>query len=100
MNPASIIRLAAALLIALSSLAAQAQEWPTKPVRFINPFGAGGLIDTIVAATRPGIEARLKQPMVVENRTGGGGQIGMQAIALSAPDGYTFGIVQIGRAHV
>jgi len=51
------------------------------------------LIDTIVAATRPGIEARLKQPMVVENRTGGGGQIGMQAIALAAPDGYTFGIV-------
>lgn len=93
MKLSSIIRLAGAMAIALSSLQGHAQDWPTRPVRFINPFGAGGLIDTIVAATRPGIEARLKQPMVVENRTGGGGQIGMQAIALSAPDGYTFGIV-------
>lgn len=93
MKLASIIGLASALTIALSSLHARAQEWPTKPVRFIIPFGAGGVVDTIVAATRPSIEARLKQPTVIEHRAGGGGQIGMQAIALSAPDGYTFGIV-------
>lgn len=93
MKLSSIMHWAGAMAIALSSLQAHAQDWPARPVRFINPFGAGGLIDTIVAATRPGIEARLKQPMVVENRTGGGGQIGMQAIALSAPDGYTFGLV-------
>ena len=93
MRLVSVVRGIAALGLAVSACHVVAQEWPTKPVRFINPFGAGGLIDTIVAATRPGIEARLKQPMVVENRTGGGGQIGMQAIALSAPDGYTFGIV-------
>ncbi|MFM7569395.1 MAG: hypothetical protein ACKO8O_11945 [Betaproteobacteria bacterium] len=56
----SIARGIAALGFAATALHAAAQEWPTKPVRFINPFGAGGLIDTIVAATRPGIEARLK----------------------------------------
>jgi len=93
MRLVSVVRGIAALGLAVSACHALAHDWPTKPVRFINPFGAGGLIDTIVAATRPGIEARLKQPMVVENRTGGGGQIGMQAIALAAPDGYTFGIV-------
>jgi tripartite-type tricarboxylate transporter receptor subunit TctC len=93
MRALSLIRTIAALGVAAAALQAAAQDWPSRPVRFINPFGAGGLIDTIVAVSRPGIESRLKQPMVVENRTGGGGQIGMQAIALAAPDGYTFGIV-------
>ncbi|MBM3407520.1 MAG: tripartite tricarboxylate transporter substrate binding protein [Betaproteobacteria bacterium] len=93
MRALSLMRMIALVGLVLLVPPATAQEWPSRPVRFINPFGAGGVNDTIVAASRPGIESRLKQPMVVENRTGGGGQIGMQAIALAAPDGYTFGMV-------
>jgi tripartite-type tricarboxylate transporter receptor subunit TctC len=82
-----------ALGLAWSAAQATAQEWPNKPLRFIVPFGPGGLIDTVMAATKPSIESRLKQQLLIDNRPGGGGMIGMQAIASAAPDGYTFGIV-------
>jgi tripartite-type tricarboxylate transporter receptor subunit TctC len=93
MRLSSVFRAFVALGLAGSAVLASAQEWPSKPIRFINPFGAGGLLDTVMGATRGTLEARLKQQLLLDNRPGGGGQVGMQAIASSAPDGHTFGIV-------
>ncbi|MFN0163908.1 MAG: Bug family tripartite tricarboxylate transporter substrate binding protein [Burkholderiales bacterium] len=70
----------------------QAQEWPNRPIRFIVPFGQGGLVDTVLTATRQMVEARLGQKIVVEYRPGAGGNVGMQAVQQSAADGYTIAV--------
>lgn len=93
MRPSWLFRGLVALSLAWSAMQAGAQEWPSKPIRFIVPTGPGGLIESVMAATRGTIESRFKQQILIDNRAGGGGQVGMQAIALSAPDGHTFGIV-------
>jgi tripartite-type tricarboxylate transporter receptor subunit TctC len=72
-----------------------AQDWPTRPVRIIVPFGAGGTGDTLARIVAEHLSASLKQQFVVENRTGAGGMIGVQALASSAPDGYTLGITNV-----
>lgn len=69
--------------------AAHAQTWPAKPVRIIVPFSPGGFADSSVRAIADRLAARLGQSVVVENRTGAGGNIGAEAVAKSAPDGYT-----------
>lgn len=69
---------------------AGAQDWPTKPIRFIVPFGQGGITDLVFAVTRGAVEARLGQKIIVENRAGAGGNIGMQAVLAAGADGYTF----------
>src|SRR5262245_27769082 len=88
--------LAAALAITLLTVApASAQDWPTKPVRIIVPFGAGGTGDALARIVGEHLSSSLKQQFVVENRTGAGGMIGVQALASSAPDGYTLGITNV-----
>jgi tripartite-type tricarboxylate transporter receptor subunit TctC len=73
---------------------AVAQEWtPTKPLRLIVPYPAGGTSDTIARLIAPGLGEALGQPVIVENKTGGGGVTGTEAIIRSAADGHTFGIV-------
>ena len=84
--------LAAALF---ATAPASAQDWPTKPVRIIVPFGAGGTGDALARIVAEQLSASLKQQFVVENRTGAGGMIGVQALASSAPDGYTVGITNV-----
>jgi len=84
-----VARLAAAVL-AFSAAFAQAQSWPAKPVRWIVPYPPGGSTDI---ATRP-VAERVGQALgghsaIVENRAGAGGNIGIEAAAKSAPDGYT-----------
>jgi tripartite-type tricarboxylate transporter receptor subunit TctC len=69
--------------------AATAQEYPAKPIRLIVPFAPGGLADTSARAVADKLGARLGQTVVVENRAGASGNIGMQVVAQSAPDGYT-----------
>jgi tripartite-type tricarboxylate transporter receptor subunit TctC len=93
MNP----RLIAAVLASTIVLAtgASAQDWPTKPVRVIVPFGAGGTGDALARIVGEHLSASLKQQFVVENRTGAGGMIGVQALASSTPDGYTVGITNV-----
>ena len=82
------------LLVALlSSLAfsgaAQAQAWPSKPVRIIIPFAPGGPTDIITRIAGQKLTEILGHPMVIESRAGAGGNIGTAAVAKSAPDGYT-----------
>jgi tripartite-type tricarboxylate transporter receptor subunit TctC len=89
-----------ALAVALLVQPAAAQEYPSKPIKFIVPIAAGGLTDTLSRALGQRLSERVGQPMVVDNRPGAGGIIGMEAAAKSAPDGYTIVMVYQGLASV
>lgn len=67
-----------------------AQDWPTRPVRLVIPFPAGGGTDIIARVLAAKLQERLKQPFIVENLPGAGGIIGTQKVASSPPDGYSF----------
>jgi tripartite-type tricarboxylate transporter receptor subunit TctC len=81
----------------LAAGAASAQSWPTKPVRVINPFAAGGGLDIVTRALAIRLGEQLGQQFVVENRTGAGGNIGSEVVARSAPDGY---MLLMGSDHL
>lgn len=88
-----------ALALALAS-GANAQGWPSKPIRFIVSFPPGGSADLIARAIAPRLSERLGQPVIVENRPGAGGNIGVDAVAKSAPDGHTIGLAAAGALTV
>jgi tripartite-type tricarboxylate transporter receptor subunit TctC len=76
-------------LIGLAVPALAQDNWPGRPIRVIVPFGAGGTTDLTARVIGQPISAALGQPWVVENRAGAGGNVGSEACARSAPDGYT-----------
>ncbi|MPZ57552.1 MAG: tripartite tricarboxylate transporter substrate binding protein [Rhizobiales bacterium] len=78
--------------LALGSLSASAQDWPTKTVRIIVPFGAGSTPDVVARMIGDRLQAKLGQPFVVENKPGASGNLGTDAVAKAAPDGTTIGI--------
>jgi tripartite-type tricarboxylate transporter receptor subunit TctC len=85
------------LLVAfLFSSTALAQSYPNRPIRFIVSFPPGGSSDLIARAIAPRMSERLGQPVVVENRPGAGGMIGVDAVAKAPPDGYTIGLAAAG----
>lgn len=88
--------LAACLLGAL--LPAQAQEWPSKPIRWVVPFPPGGAMDAIARALGEKAGKTLGQPIVIENKPGAGGNIGADFVAKAPGDGYTMMITSIGMA--
>src|SRR5574341_1788928 len=79
-----------AFLAALAVAGAlHAQDYPTKPITMVAPFPPGGVADIVGRPLAATMEKSLKQPVVVVNRTGAGGAVGMTAVAKAAPDGYT-----------
>ncbi|MEI8400003.1 MAG: tripartite tricarboxylate transporter substrate binding protein [Alcaligenaceae bacterium] len=72
------------------------ESWPTKPVRFVVPFVAGGAADITMRSLAQLLTTSLGQTMLVENKVGGGGNIGTDLVAKSAPDGYTFLLTYTG----
>ena len=94
------MRLLALLAAALLSTALQAQEYPNRPIRFIVSFPPGGSSDLIARAIAPRLAERMGQPVLVENRPGAGGNIGVDAVAKAAPDGYTIGLAAAGALAV
>jgi tripartite-type tricarboxylate transporter receptor subunit TctC len=92
-----VIRGLCAAFAALWLGAATAQQaYPTKSIRFIVTFPPGGSSDLIARALAPALSDRLRQQVLVENRPGAGGNIGMDLVAKAAPDGYTMGLGAAG----
>src|SRR6185436_13385772 len=77
------------ILLQCFAITAFAQDWPSRALRVIVPFAPGGATDIPARLLAPKLQEALGQPVVIENRTGAGGIIGMQAGAQAAPDGYT-----------
>ncbi|MFL5071893.1 MAG: Bug family tripartite tricarboxylate transporter substrate binding protein, partial [Xanthobacteraceae bacterium] len=79
---------------------ALAQAYPTKPIRMIIPFAPGGASDFVGRIMQPKMNELLGQPIVVENRAGAAGNIGAEAAAKSAPDGYTLFLGNVGSIAI
>ncbi len=92
----------AMIIAAIGGLAAPcaAQPYPSRPIRLIVTFPPGGSTDTMARALQPWLEKSLGQPIVIENRGGAGGAIGVDAVVKSAPDGYVVGIAGLGALAV
>ena len=89
------------LLIALAAFSAAAQDtYPNKPVRIIVPFPAGGVADLLPRLVGEKLSTKWGQPVVVENKAGAAGNIGMGEVARSTPDGYTIGLAPTGNLTV
>jgi tripartite-type tricarboxylate transporter receptor subunit TctC len=84
------IVLAAAGIIGLMHAPASAQDWPQKPIRFIVPFPAGGGTDFVARLVAKYLQPKLGQTIIVENRGGANGAIGLQVVKQAQTDGYTF----------
>ncbi|WP_406623342.1 Bug family tripartite tricarboxylate transporter substrate binding protein [Acidovorax sp. SDU_ACID1] len=88
--------LGAALALGLGAAQAQTTAWPTKPVRIVVPFAAGGTTDIVARAIAPDLGKAFGQQFVVDNRGGAGGNIGAELVAKSPGDGYTLLMGTVG----
>jgi tripartite-type tricarboxylate transporter receptor subunit TctC len=84
-----MMKLVAWLAILLASAAVQAQDYPSRPIRFVVPYPPGALTDVLARAIGDRLGTALKQPVVVENRAGAGTLLGADAVAKAPADGYT-----------
>jgi tripartite-type tricarboxylate transporter receptor subunit TctC len=97
-------RRAALALLAMPAIARAQSTWaPTRPLRLVLPFAPGGLTDILARACAEQMQARIGQPVVVENRAGAGGNLAAEAVARATPDGHTVlvatqGIIAINKA--
>jgi tripartite-type tricarboxylate transporter receptor subunit TctC len=87
--------------IALAPSMLHAQDaWPTRPITFVVPYGAGGYTDLVARLTGHYVEKILGKPVIVDNRAGAGGIVGTQAVVNAAADGYTFCVCSIGAISI
>jgi tripartite-type tricarboxylate transporter receptor subunit TctC len=93
---ARLLTCAAGLILMSHGVAHAQSDWPNKPVRIIAPFAAGGSSDLVARQLAQHLSIRFGQQFIVENRAGAGGNIGVDAVAKSAPDGYTLGMATSG----
>ena len=87
-------------LTLLSSVQAQTSSYPDRQINIISPFATGGIADTFSRVIAQGLSESWGQPVIVENKTGGGGNIGSDFVAKAAPDGYTLVMGNIGSHAV
>jgi len=80
--------------------AALTEDYPTRPIRLVVVTAAGGLMDVAARVTAEYVGKALGQSIVIENRPGGGGNLGAEAIAKAPPDGYTIGLIQLGNVAI
>src|SRR5215831_14630669 len=85
----AVVAYALASLLPLLPQDASAQSYPTKPIRLVVPFPAGGSLDVVARAIGQKLSEVWGQPIIIDNRPGAGGNIGADLVAKSAPDGYT-----------
>ncbi|WP_416401098.1 Bug family tripartite tricarboxylate transporter substrate binding protein [Alicycliphilus denitrificans] len=89
-----------AVIASLQAVPALAQQWPTKSITWVVPFAAGGPMDVVSRPVAKKMAEILNTPIVVENKPGAGGAMGIDAISRSRPDGYTIGIGSIGTQAI
>jgi tripartite-type tricarboxylate transporter receptor subunit TctC len=94
----NVLRIAAALIAALTAMPANAQTYPERPVKIVLPFGAGGVADVSSRIIADKLGERLGQRFVIENMPGAGGIAAAKAVLSAPPDGYTLGLVTNGTA--
>ena len=87
-------------LMMFAAAPAAAQEFPSRPIRLVIPYPAGGTTDVIARALQEPMRAALGQPIVIDNRGGGSGALGMREVMNAAPDGYTLAFPNNGPAVI
>ena len=90
----------AALTASIAAPALRAQVWPAKPIRILVPFAPGGTSDILARLLQPYLHSALGQSVIVENRTGANGNIAVDMVAKSPPDGYTLVLTDLGNLTI
>ena len=85
----ALCRFAAIAIVAVTGAAANAQDWPTRPIRAVSPYPAGSASDTVTRVVLDEVSQLIGQPVVIEVKPGAGGSLGFSSVAHSDPDGYT-----------
>jgi tripartite-type tricarboxylate transporter receptor subunit TctC len=94
----SVVLAAAGILAAPAT--ALADDYPTKPIRLMIPTAAGGLMDVAARIAADYLGKSLGQRLIIENRSGSGGNLGVEAVVKAEPDGYTLGLIQLGNVAI
>jgi tripartite-type tricarboxylate transporter receptor subunit TctC len=92
--------LLAAVLALGTTFSAQADNWPSKPIKLVVPYPPGGAADTVGRVFAEKLSESLKQPVIVDNRPGAGTGIAAEYVAKAAPDGYTLSLVPTGQLTI
>ena len=97
-NALNLLRLTLTAMVALIMVSAAAQGFPERPIKILVPYSAGSTTDIMARLIATSLAERTKQTVVVENRVGAGGIVGLKALQASPADGYTIGLVVSGNA--